>query len=197
MPDPGLVPPGPVSIGPGRTCDAAWRGGERPWSKPSSRAAKCLQASGSVVLAPRAHDLPGPARLLVGSVRIEAVGLLPVAWLTPRSHYLPLILAATIIEGLSTGVAGPAALNTALRAVLPADTGAAGAVTSAASRIGSSIGAALARPSPTCSPQSAAPRAPRRPGRRCGPRSGTRRRPLPRRRSRRCRRRRGRSPAGP
>lgn len=41
------------------------------------------------------------------------------------------------------GVASPPALNTALRAVLPADTGAADAVPSAASHLGSSNGAAL------------------------------------------------------
>ncbi|HEY5987409.1 MAG TPA: hypothetical protein VIV12_13705, partial [Streptosporangiaceae bacterium] len=68
---------------------------------------------------------------------------LPLIWLTPASRYLPLILAATVIEGLATGIAGPTALSTALRAVLPSDTGAAGAGTSAASQLGSSIGAAL------------------------------------------------------
>jgi EmrB/QacA subfamily drug resistance transporter len=100
-------------------------------------------ALGSAVLAPVLMTQLRPRWLLAASVAVEAAGLLPLAWLTPRSHYLPLILAATIIEGLGTGVAGPAALYTALRAILPADTGAAGAVTSAASQLGSSIGAAL------------------------------------------------------
>jgi hypothetical protein len=48
-----------------------------------------------------------------------------------------------LIEGLGTGIAGPATLNTALTGVLPSDRGAAGAGTSAASHLGSSIGAAL------------------------------------------------------
>jgi len=48
-----------------------------------------------------------------------------------------------LIEGLGTGIAGPVALATALRGVLPSDTGAAGAATSAASQFGSSVGAAL------------------------------------------------------
>jgi hypothetical protein len=74
---------------------------------------------------------------------IEAAGLIPLAWLTPHSGYLPLILLATVIEGLGTGIAGPATLNTALRGVLPSDAGAAGAATSAAGQLGSSIGAAL------------------------------------------------------
>jgi MFS family permease len=78
----------------------------------------------------------------VGGV-VEAAGLIPLIWLTPSSHYWPLVLLATIIEGLGTGVAGPATLNTALGGVLPSDAGAAGAGTSAASQLGSSIGAAL------------------------------------------------------
>jgi EmrB/QacA subfamily drug resistance transporter len=85
-----------------------------------------------------------PARwLLAGAIAAEAAGLVPLIWLTPHTRYLPLILAATLIEGLSTGIAGPVALSTALRGVLPADTGAAGAGTSAAAQLGSSIGAAL------------------------------------------------------
>jgi EmrB/QacA subfamily drug resistance transporter len=98
---------------------------------------------GSAVLAPALMTRLPPRWLLTASVAAEAAGLLPLAWLTPHSHYLPLILAAAIIEGLGTGVAGPAALSTALRDVMPADTGAAGAVTSTASQLGSAIGAAL------------------------------------------------------
>lgn len=44
---------------------------------------------------------------------------------------------------LAPGIAGPTALSTALRGVLPSDAGAAGDATSAASQLGSSIGAAL------------------------------------------------------
>src|SRR6202453_5022182 len=85
-----------------------------------------------------------PARwLLAGAIAAEAAGLVPLIWLTPHSHYLPLIFIATLVEGLATGIAGPVALSTSLRGVLPSDTGAAGAGTSAASQLGSSIGAAL------------------------------------------------------
>ena len=81
--------------------------------------------------------------LVSASIVIEAAGLVPLIWLTPSSGYLPLILAATLVEGLGTGIAGPAALAAALRGVLPSDTGAAGAATSAAGQFGSSVGAAL------------------------------------------------------
>jgi EmrB/QacA subfamily drug resistance transporter len=84
-----------------------------------------------------------PRWLLTGSIVIEAAGLLPLIWLTPRSGYLPLIFLATIVEGLGTGLAGPIALATALHGVLPSDTGAAAAATSAAGQLGSSVGAAL------------------------------------------------------
>ena len=84
-----------------------------------------------------------PRWLMAGSIVIEAAGLVPLIWLTPSSGYLPLILAATVIEGLGSGVAAPAILNTALGNVLPSDTGAAGAGTSTASQLGASIGAAL------------------------------------------------------
>ena len=50
---------------------------------------------------------------------IEAAGLVPLIWLTPSSRYLPRILAATLVEGLGTGIAGPTTLNIALRGVLP------------------------------------------------------------------------------
>ena len=94
---------------------------------------------------PRAPaDDPGRAPLApVGAASwSRRAGLLPLIWLTPGSHYLPLILIATIIEGLGTGIAGPTALVTALRASCLRRR-AAGAGTSAASQLGSSIGAAL------------------------------------------------------
>jgi len=100
-------------------------------------------ALGSAVLAPALARRVPPRWLVSGSIVAEAAGLLPLAWLTPGSGYVPLILAATLIEGLSTGVAGPVTLALSLRGVLPADTGAAGAATSATSQLGSSIGAAL------------------------------------------------------
>jgi len=95
------------------------------------------------VLAPELLRRVPPRWLVSGSIVVEALGLVPLIWLTPHSGYLPLILTATIIEGISTGVAGPVTLGLALRGVLPADTGAAGAGTSAAGQLGSSIGAAL------------------------------------------------------
>ena len=100
-------------------------------------------AVGSALMAPWLMVRVPPRWLVAGSVVIEAAGLVPLIWLTPTSQYLPLILVATVIEGLGTGVAGPTTLNTALGGVLPSDTGAAGAGTSAASQLGSSIGAAL------------------------------------------------------
>ncbi|HYB18978.1 MAG TPA: MFS transporter [Streptosporangiaceae bacterium] len=100
-------------------------------------------AAGSAFVAPLLSRRVPLRWLVTGSVVAEAAGLLPLIWLTPASRYLPVILIAAIIEGLATGVAGPAALNTALRAVPPDDTGAAGAATSTASQLGSSIGAAL------------------------------------------------------
>jgi MFS family permease len=60
-----------------------------------------------------------------------------------RSGYPPLVLVATAVEGIGTGLAGPVTLSTALRGVLGADAGAAGAATSAASQLGASVGAAL------------------------------------------------------
>src|SRR5580692_9515509 len=98
---------------------------------------------GSAVLAPWLMARVAPRWLVSGSIVIEAAGLVPLIWLTPASRYLPLILAATLVEGLGTGIAGPTTLNLALRGVLPSDTGAAGAATSAAGQFGSSGGAAL------------------------------------------------------
>ncbi len=98
---------------------------------------------GAALLAPRLMRAVPLRALLGGAVVVEAAGLVPLIWLTPQSGYLPLILLATVIEGAGTGIAGPAALATALRGVQPANAGAAGAATSAASQLGSSIGAAL------------------------------------------------------
>jgi EmrB/QacA subfamily drug resistance transporter len=100
-------------------------------------------ALGSALLAPVLVRRIPPRWLVSGSIVVEAAGLLPLIWLTPGSGYLPLILTATIVEGLGTGVAGPVTLALSLRGVLPADTGAAGAATSATSQLGSSLGAAL------------------------------------------------------
>ena len=100
-------------------------------------------AVGSALLARLLMVRVPPRWLITGSIVVEAAGLVPLIWLNPHSHYLPLVLLATIVEGLGTGVAGPATLNTALGGVFPSDAGAAGAGTSAASQLGSSIGAAL------------------------------------------------------
>ncbi len=98
---------------------------------------------GSAFLAPRLMSRVPPRFLITAAIVIEAAGLVPLIWLTPHSGYLPLILVATVVEGIGTGVAGPTTLNTALRGVLPADSGAAGAATSAAGQLGASVGAAL------------------------------------------------------
>jgi len=97
----------------------------------------------SVLIAPEMMVRLPPRWLITVGIALSAIGLLPLVALTPDSRYLPLILTATVIEGIGSGLAGPPALNTALRGVLPADTGAAAAGSSAASQLGSSIGAAL------------------------------------------------------
>ena len=51
-----------------------------------------------------------------------------------RAAYFPLIFAATVIEGIGTGLGGPPMLQTSLRAVLPGDTGAAAAASSTANQ---------------------------------------------------------------
>ena len=100
-------------------------------------------AIGSALLAPGLMLKVAPRWLLGVGIAVEGAALVPLIWLTSHSAYVPLIFLATVLEGLSTGLAAPVALNTALRDVLPSDTGAAGAGTSAASQLGSSIGAAL------------------------------------------------------
>jgi EmrB/QacA subfamily drug resistance transporter len=98
---------------------------------------------GSAFVAPRLMRRVPPRWLITAAVVLEAAGLVPLIWLTPHSGYLPLVLMATAVEGIGTGLAGPTTLNTALRGVLPADAGAAGAATSAVGQLGSSVGAAL------------------------------------------------------
>lgn len=100
-------------------------------------------ALGSAFIAPRLISRVATRWLLAVAILIEAAGLVPLIWITPRSGYLPLILTAIVVEGLGTGLAGPVTLNLALRGVLPADSGAAAAATSAAGQLGSSVGAAL------------------------------------------------------
>jgi MFS family permease len=100
-------------------------------------------AFAAALLAPRLQRRVAPRWLIATGIVGSAAGLLPLVWLTPTSRYLPLILVATVVEGLGTGLAGPPALSTALRSVLPTDNGAAAAASSAASQLGSSIGAAL------------------------------------------------------
>jgi EmrB/QacA subfamily drug resistance transporter len=99
--------------------------------------------AGSAFLGPRLMRRVPPRILITAAVAVEAAGPVPLIWLTPHSGYLPLLLVATAIEGIGTGLAGPPTLNTALRGVLPADTGAAGAATSALGQLGSSVGAAI------------------------------------------------------
>ena len=98
---------------------------------------------GSAFLGPKLMRRVQPRLLITAAVAVEAAGLLPLIWLGPHSAYLPLIFLATVVEGVGTGLAGPTTLNTALRGVLPADAGAAGAATSAVGQLGSSVGAAL------------------------------------------------------
>jgi len=100
-------------------------------------------ALGSALVAPRLMRRMPPRWLITGAVVVEAAGLAPLIWLNPQSGYVPLVLVATVIEGIGTGLAGPTTLNTALRGVLSADAGAAGAATSAAGQLGASVGAAL------------------------------------------------------
>jgi EmrB/QacA subfamily drug resistance transporter len=99
--------------------------------------------AGSAFIAPRLMRRVPPRWLITAAVVVEAAGIVPLICLTPHSGYLPLILIATVVEGIGTGVAGPTTLNTALRGVLPSDTGPAGAATSAIGQLGSSVGAAL------------------------------------------------------
>jgi len=100
-------------------------------------------AVGAALIAPRLGTRIAPRWLIAAGIAGSAAGLALLIGLTPASHYLPLIFAATIIEGLGTGIGGPPMLQTSLRAVFPGDTGAAAAAGSTANQLGSSIGAAL------------------------------------------------------
>jgi MFS family permease len=102
-----------------------------------------VAAIAAALIAPRLLARVPPRWLITAGIVLSAAGLLPLTGLGPGGHYLPLILAATMIEGLGTGLGAPPALATALRGVPPADAGAASAASSAASQLGSSIGAAL------------------------------------------------------
>jgi EmrB/QacA subfamily drug resistance transporter len=97
----------------------------------------------AALIAPRLGKRIAPRWLIAAGILLSAGGLAPLIFVTPASHYFPLIFAATIIEGAGTGLGGPAMLQTSLRNVLPSDTGAAAAAGSVANQLGSSIGAAL------------------------------------------------------
>jgi EmrB/QacA subfamily drug resistance transporter len=100
-------------------------------------------AVAAALIAPGLGKRIAPRWLIAAGIIGSAAGLAPLIGLAPASRYLPLIFAATIIEGIGTGIGGPPMLQTSLRAVLPGDTGAASAAGSAANQLGSSIGAAL------------------------------------------------------
>jgi MFS family permease len=97
----------------------------------------------AALIAPRLGNRIAPRWLITTGIVLSAVGLVPLIGLTPASRYFPLIFAATLVEGLGTGLGGPAILRTILGGVLPSDTGAASAAHSTAGQLGSSIGAAL------------------------------------------------------
>lgn len=97
----------------------------------------------AAIIAPKLTTQFSPRWLIVTGILLGAAGLAPLIALTAHSHYVPLILLGTIIEGIGTGIASPPALSVSLRNVRPTDTGAAGAASSAASQIGNSIGTAL------------------------------------------------------
>ncbi len=100
-------------------------------------------AVSAALIAPRLGKRIAPRWLIAAGIFLSAAGLASLIGITPASRYFPLIFAATIIEGIGTGIGGPPILQTILRAVLPSDTGAAAAAHSTAGQLGSSIGAAL------------------------------------------------------
>ncbi len=52
---------------------------------------------------------------MTAGIVLSALGLLSLLWLSPATHYVPLILLAELIEGFGTGLGGPPILQTALR----------------------------------------------------------------------------------
>ena len=100
-------------------------------------------ACGSILIARRLMTRVAPRWLIGAGIVLSAAGLLPLLGLTAGAHSIELILVAEVIEGIGTGLAGPAILAASLRAVAREDTGAASAASSAAGQLGSSIGAAL------------------------------------------------------
>ncbi len=100
-------------------------------------------ACGSILIARRLMTRVAPRWLIGAGIVLSAAGLLPLLGLTAGAHSIGLILVAEVIEGIGTGLAGPAILAASLRAVAREDTGAASAASSAAGQLGSSIGAAL------------------------------------------------------
>jgi len=97
----------------------------------------------AALIVPRLGNRIAPRWLITAGIVLSAAGLAPLIGLTPSSRYFPLIFAATLVEGIGTGLGGPAILRTVLGGVLPSDTGAASAAHSTAGQLGSSIGAAL------------------------------------------------------
>src|SRR5262249_51885113 len=76
-------------------------------------------AVASALLAPRLGKRIAPRWLIAAGIFLSAAGLTLLIGLTPASHYLPLILIATITQGLGTGIASPPILSTTLPAGLP------------------------------------------------------------------------------
>jgi EmrB/QacA subfamily drug resistance transporter len=97
----------------------------------------------AALVAPRLGKRIAPRRLIIAGILLSAAGLAPLIGLTPASHYFPLIVVATLVEGIGTGLGGPAILRTVLGGVPGSDTGAASAAHSTAGQLGSSVGAAL------------------------------------------------------
>jgi EmrB/QacA subfamily drug resistance transporter len=100
-------------------------------------------ACGSILIARRPMTRVAPRWLIGAGIVLSAAGLLPLLGLTAGAHSIGPILVAEVIEGIGTGLAGPAILAASLRAVAREDTGAASAASSAAGQLGSSIGTAL------------------------------------------------------
>jgi len=100
-------------------------------------------ACGSIVIGRRLMPRVSPRWTITAGIGLSALGMLPLLGLTAGRQSISLIILAELVEGIGTGLAGPAILSTSLRAVQREDTGAASAASSAAGQLGSSIGAAL------------------------------------------------------